>query len=173
MLGRFSFWKCVRLQRACLCGACLPWCGGGEEWIIDWENRLREQEEKEEEDRVFLRSPESHCHLSLLLFTHTTSKIKKTELLTVQDASLPHSAHFLSCCLDLSSPGSFTFCLIVYAEFSGRFKCSFVPTLSGPFVFVRPCQIQPRFAAFFNAVLFLLRQFSLTNYLTLLTSLDS
>lgn len=123
-------------QRACICAACLLWCGGGGEGlIIDWEKRLREQDE---ERRMRKRTGCSWAVLRiqspLSSSLHTSQGNRNTESLILI------TAHFLSCCLDFSCLCSFTFCLIVYSELSGRFKHSFVPSLSGPFVFVKPCQ---------------------------------
>lgn len=71
-----------RRQSACIHGACFLRCGGGEGWIIDWGEELREEEEEEEEDSMFLRE----FPVTSLLSTHSLNTVT-----SVYGASLRHT----------------------------------------------------------------------------------
>lgn len=144
MLGRFSFWKCVSESVYMRCMPPMVW------WWRGMNNWLGEKIERAAGggrgggQGVPERSWESsvtslHTHLKLRKYSHLQSMV----------------LHYCTLSVTLCGPlFSSVIYILSYCVFwlLWMFQCSFVPTLSGPFVFVRPCQNAATLCCFSSAL---------------------
>lgn len=150
---------CISAKAYCVCvcicatelahtyDACLLWCGGRDGWIIDCRKRSgKQEEEEEEEDRVFLRGPGSSFF-----------KLRKSKHRVAYSLSVTLCGRFLSAFICILSSCVFR----VVGQSSSALSRPFL----GHLLLWSLVKTQPRFAAFFNTVIFLLRRFSLTTKL--------
>lgn len=133
-------------QRTCICVSCLPWCGGGKEWIIDWEKRDRIGGGGG--DGVFKRSWEfTHFCFSL----HSQSR--KWKWNTTYSRWSFATAQFVSCFL----AALFVHLHFVLCVVDGSNTALSRPFLAHLFLWSL-VKMQPCVTAFLNTIFFVLRQ---------------